>query len=245
MKNIVITGHAGFIGTHLNRVLEIMNSMDREPRMVHYFDLKNGHDILDESLPKADFIFHLAAQTSVQDSVEDPMRDAETNIIGTIKILRENPQAKIIMTGSAAAKNPSSPYGISKLSQELYAQIIHKNTVICRLPNVFGEDDNGVIGKFLKLPVCRINGDGLQRRDFVHVDDIALGLAKAMIWNPGVYEFGSGRSVSILDIAKATGKPIEFAPALKDEIRVSVCQNTTPDWKPKMEVINFIKNYKK
>lgn len=242
MKTIVVTGHKGFIGEYLLRALEALYNGSSEQVTCHTFDLKAGQDILDVAIPKADVIFHLAAQTSVQESVQEPMYDAMTNIAGTIKVLKENPQARVVITGSAASKDPKSPYGISKLAQELYAHVIHSNAVVCRLPNVFAENDNGVVGKFLKMPVCRVTGDGLQTRDFVHVEDICVGLLRAMDWAPGSYELGSGRSVPILELAKATGKEIKHVEALPGEIRESVCENTTPDWKPAIDVIEFIKN---
>lgn len=243
-KEIVITGHKGFIGTHLLGALEAFYSRIPGSDVVcHTFDKLTGKDILDEAIPKADYIFHLAAQTDVQESFQDPMYDAMTNIAGTIKVLKENPEARVVITCSAASKDPKSPYGISKLAQSLYAQVIHTNAVVLILPNIYGEGDHGVVGKFLKMPICRVNGDGLQVRDFVHVEDIVVALMRAMDWAPGVYELGSGEGTSILSLAQATGKEIKHMPALEGEIRESVLKNEAPDnWKPAINVIEYIKS---
>ena len=243
MKHIVITGDHGFIGGHLKKALEAFYNGAKQEVAITLADIKDGSDILDISIPKADVIFHLAAQTSVQESTKNPMYDAMTNIAGTIKVLLENPEARVIITGSCASKDPKSPYGISKLAQERYAQVIHSNAVVCRLPNVFAEDDNGVVGKFLKEPEITINGSGEQTRDFVHVEDICVALLRAESWPVGAYELGSGTSHRITDLALATGKPVRYGEGLAGEIEHSVCENTTPDWKPAIDVIDFIKNH--
>ena len=244
MKKIVITGAKGFIGKRLYRALvDIYGSKDAETVELHRYDLKDGTDILDVVIPKADIIFHLAAQTDVQESQRDPMYDAMTNIAGTIKILKENPDAKVIITGSVASKDPQSPYGVSKLAQELYAHVMHKNVVICRLPNVFGEDGQGVISKFIKpSEKITVNGDGEQIRNFVHVDDVVKGLLKAVEWPAGDYELGSDKHYTIRQLAEATGKIVQPGDALPGEIYTSKAINTTPDWKPEIDPIEFIKS---
>jgi UDP-glucose 4-epimerase len=239
-KKIIITGGQGFIGSKLKAELikRFGDSIELDT-----FDLKGGNDILFQSVDKCDFLFHLAAQTSVQESVISPAQDCATNILGTIRVLQENPEARIILTGSCASLDPKSPYGISKLAQELYTLNIHKNSVVCRLTNVFSSDDHGVVNAFLNSDILKVNGDGLQTRDFVHVEDVIDGLIKAMEWQPGAYELGSGKSTTILDLAKATGKPIEHMPELPGEIKESKCFNTTPNWYPKIDVLDFIKSF--
>ena len=239
MITIGITGNKGFIGTALKEAIVKKYEKTDDQVRCYLLDLP-GFDLLHMNAPKVDVLFHLAAQTDVQKSIEDPMVDAKVNILGTIKILKHNPDAKIIIAGSAATDNPQSPYGVSKLAQELYATILHKNAVICRFPNVFAENDHGVVGKFINKKECWVNGDGKQTRTFVYVGDVAEGLIKAMDWKPGVYNFGGAKPVSILALAKATGKKIIFNPALPNEIRKSEMQNTTPNWKPKVDVKNYI-----
>jgi len=235
---IAITGHLGYLGQYLlQKLVSIYSNIN-----IYTYDVVSGKNILNDEIFKSDYIFHLAAQTSVQESFNDPMYDAITNILGTIKILKENPKSKILITCSAASKDPKSPYGISKLAQSLYAQIIHSNAVVLILPNIYGEGGHGVVETFLKSPIVRVNGDGKQVRDFVHVNDIVAALIRAMDWKPGVYELGSGEGTTILALAKATGKEIKHMPALEGEIRESVLKNEAPDgWKPAINVVEYIK----
>ena len=80
-------------------------------------------------------------------------------------------------------------------------------------------------------------GDGLQTRDYVHVDDLVQGLLKAQNWPIGEYFMGSGKSVTVLELAK--GKQIDFQPERK-EAREAIVPNTTPDWIPKIDVFEYI-----
>jgi nucleoside-diphosphate-sugar epimerase len=82
-----------------------------------------------------------------------------------------------------------------------------------------------------------IYGDGEQTRDYVHVDDIVSGLYKAQDWEAGEYFLGSGVKTNLLQLAE--GKVVHFKPARK-EARESVLPNTTPNWKPTINVLDYI-----
>jgi len=237
MKKIVVTGHKGFIGRYLTEELS---------RLGHSFygmDLKESEEqnVVLHSTPPCDTIFHLSAQTSVPDSMENPFYDAVNNILATIRILKDNPNAKIIVASSVASIEPESPYGVSKLAIEKYAHILHKNCVVCRFPNVFAEDDHGVMTRFINEKEITVYGDGTQTRDMVYVGDIVKGLMQAVNWPAGTYEFGSEKSCSVLDMAKATGKNITFADKRAGDKQDSIGKNTTPNWKPVVDPIGFIR----
>ena len=83
-----------------------------------------------------------------------------------------------------------------------------------------------------------VRGDGKQTRGYVHVDDIVKGLVMARDWKRGEYWMGSGKSLSVLDLAK--GKEIEFVSAIKEPGEVDV-PNTTPNWEPKINPLEYIK----
>lgn len=243
MMRIAITGDRGFIGRHLYRALAAFYGHQPEAMVrVDCIDLKDGGDILDAKVPEADVIFHLAAQTDVMQSVRDPMHDAMTNIAGTIQVLKENPHARVIIPGSAAAVAPESPYGVSKRAQELYAHVLHQNAVVCVLPNIYGENGHGVVEAFLRDEKPTVYGDGMQTRQFLHVEDAVVALMRAMELPRGTYFCGGTPARTVLELAEATGKEYEHAPAREGEVRDSHIANTMPDWKPAIDVIEYIQS---
>ncbi len=168
-------------------------------------------DILDDLLTlKAaqgvDGIVHLAANTGVGPSVEDPRADMEANVIGTFNMLeaaRQNNVKRFVFASSGApvgeceppiheelAPHPVSPYGASKLAGEGYCSSFYRTfgveTVALRFGNVYGPGSghkNSVVAKFIKQAadgqVCEIFGDGNQTRDFIFIDDLVEAIIKA------------------------------------------------------------------
>lgn len=236
---ILVTGASGQIGSYVFESLA-----DREE--VIGVDLKECPvkdlraffvlgDLRDEEIARklvkdADVIIHLAAQVSVERSWEDPVFDAENNLIATINLLKFCDGQKFIYFSSAAVygnpvyvpvdedhpKNPLSPYGASKLAGEYYCRVYSEKVepVIIRPFNVFSPrmDPNspysGVISKFISqvkrgLPPV-IFGDGKQTRDFVHVKDVVEFVKIAMKRGESceAYNVGTGKETSILDLAK-------------------------------------------
>lgn len=240
---ILITGSSGFIGSHLK---EYLWEQDKDYELV-LCDKKHGsqYDILKlEHWPKVDAVIHLAAQTDVQSSIADPLNDAEDNILAIIRLALAYPDTKIIYAGSAASLSINSPYGLSKKTGAEYIKLLCKDYVICNFPNVFGEGGAGVVSKFLEANTVQINGDGLQTRDLVYVNDICMALEKALKWEVGEYFLGSNKGYTILELAEATGKRIVFNPALEGEVRHSKIINSTPDWTATEDVIEYIKKNK-
>ena len=161
-------------------------------------------DILDETkIYKAahsvDTIVHLAANTGVGPSVEDPRSDCMNNVLGTFNMLeaaRKNKVKRFVFASSGApigeveppiheelAPHPVSPYGASKLAGEGYCSAYYKTfaveTVILRFGNVFGPGSyhkSSVIAKFIKQALnnqtLEIYGDGKQTRDFIYIQDL-------------------------------------------------------------------------
>lgn len=226
---ILVTGHTGFIGSRLFRKLEAIG-----------VDVREGNNLLTCDLPKdIDVIYHLAAQSSVESSWHDPLHDLD-NIRLTARLVKEYPDAKIIYANSCASMNVSSPYGFSKWASGEYLGHFHRNYVSCIFPNIYGDDINGksVVDLFRGREHVTVFGDGLQTRDYVHVDDIVEGLLKAQNWPVGEYLMGSGISTNVLELAQ--DKSITFAPARKEDREV-VVPNTTPDWVPKYKVLEYMK----
>lgn len=174
-------------------------------------------DILDAPLAKAvtqraDIVVHLAANTGVAPSVEDPIADGKTNVVGTLNMLeacRAENVGRFIFASSGAplgvqspplneemAPHPASPYGASKLAGEGYCSAYFHSfgidTVALRFGNVYGEGSgkkNSVIAKFIKQAMAgvplEIYGDGTQTRDFIHISDL-IGAVRAAAVTPDV-----------------------------------------------------------
>src|SRR5262249_51113514 len=172
------------------------------------------------------------AQTDVQTSVRDPGRDADVNVVGTVKVLEaaQRSGARVVFTSTGGAiygecvdpalewmpRSPGSPYGIAKLCGEEYLtgfNRIHGTTnVVARLGNVYGPRqspslEGGVVSIFLdrmhRGEQTGIFGDGLQGRDFVYVGVVADALLAAGAHEGGVFNIGSGVETTVLDLHRA------------------------------------------
>ena len=162
-------------------------------------------DILDEELALraaegADVIVHLAANTGVMPSIENPRADCMSNVIGTFNYLeaaRHNGVGRFVFASSGGTTigeaeppiheemvpHPVSPYGASKLAGEGYCSAYFRTfgveTVALRFGNVYGPlsgHKNSVVARFIKRAsngqVLEIYGDGTQTRDFIYVGDL-------------------------------------------------------------------------
>lgn len=222
---ILITGHKGYVGSRL---------LKRFPEAM----VLNG-DIMSATLPDADIVYHLAAYASVFESWNRPV-DYLENLRTTVRLTHAYPNAKIIHAGTCAAENPeASPYAFSKRAAADYLKMYHKNWTNLIFPNIYGDSPRSVVDIFKRKDELTIWGDGLQVRDYVHVDDIVEALVRAKDWESGEYSLGSGKGTTVLELAQATGKPINYADAVKEQ-REAIIPNTTPDWKPTVDVLEYI-----
>ncbi|MBW2248379.1 MAG: SDR family oxidoreductase [Deltaproteobacteria bacterium] len=157
MKNILVTGGAGFIGSHLVR--EMLNRGDRVRVLdnlstgskanlagldVDFIegDIRNAA-VVQESVKDVDFIFHLAAFISVAGSMEDPLACYDANLNGSLNVLMQASKAgvqRVVLASSAAVYgesesivaenhplNPQSPYASSKLAMEQAAKLFSQS----------------------------------------------------------------------------------------------------------------------
>lgn len=228
---IFVTGHKGFIGSYLMKHLDAIG-----------IDLKDGNDILTCELPDADVVIHLAAQAGVISSMDNPVKTVNTNITGTVRLLKRYKHSKFIFasTGGAIQDEILSPYGLSKFCGEEFVKMMNLNYVILRFSNVYGKGSRSVVDKFLNSSELTIYGDGLQTRTFVYVDDLVNGILQAIQWRSGEYYFGTDQTHTILEIAKATKKPYVFERARLGELHQSSVKNTTPGWKATTDVMEYI-----
>jgi UDP-glucose 4-epimerase len=182
--NILVTGGAGFIGSHIvdayiknNHNVVIIDDMSKgqkefiNPKATFYHKSISDTDLADIlKNEKIEVINHHAAQISVSDSVKNPVKDAELNIIGTLQLLQNAVEFgvdKFIFASTGGAiygeqdyfpakedhpQKPTSPYGLSKLSVEGYLRFYKEQyglkSIIFRYGNVFGprQNPNGEAG---------------------------------------------------------------------------------------------------
>ena len=190
--------------------------------------------------PGTDAIVHLAAETSVLGSVERPALVHRANVEMTAALLelaRERQVVTFVLASTNAVVGPCeetiterlplaplTPYGATKAAAEMllsgYSGSYGMRTPVLRLTNVYGPgmlDKDSFIPRLMRAAATdegvQIYGDGRQRRDLVHVSDVAraFGLAVAG-WPSGPVIIGSGRSHTVTDLAVAareiTGRPI-------------------------------------
>ncbi len=204
-----------------------------------------------------DVVNHHAAQVSVTRSVADPVGDARTNILGSLALLgfavrfgvrrfifasscAVYGEADWRPTPESAPPGPLSPYGLAKRVVEdylrLYGDLTGLEWVALRYANVYGprakpHTEAGVVTVFateiLRGRRPTVFGDGLQTRDFVYVDDVVEANLRALDRGAGVFNIGTGRETSVLELfrmlARITGfeAPPAFEPARPGEVRFS------------------------
>ena len=295
MKKCLVTGGAGFIGSHIvEKLLEmghLVTVIDNESSDGHdeyYWDSRaTNHkvDITDLEAIKPlfkgiDVVYHLAAMVSVQESVEKPLPTFITNALGTANVLEASRLAgvdRFVYSSTSACygenpvpsvedmrEDPLNTYAIGKLSGEHlvrnYHQLYGMKTVTFRYTNVYGDRSRHtgsyapVISIFLKqkragqpLTIC---GDGLQKRDFIHVDDVASANCFVSYGNMDrwgeTYNIGYGENWTIKEIADAISDEQVHLPARDGEMKETLADITKIKqdciWKPKVNVFDWIRS---
>ena len=231
-KTVLLTGYKGFIGEYLTPYIN--------PDIV--IDLKDGENILSCPLPDADVVIHLAAQPGVINSMKDPVHTVNNNITGTVRLLTHYKNAKFIFasSGGTIQETIESPYGLSKFCGEEFVKLMSDNYVILRFANVYGKGSRSVADKFLNNDIT-IYGDGSAERTYVYIDDLIRGIKQSLSWPQGTYYFGSDQTYTVKEIAEVVGKPIKYEGWRKGELRNANLKNTTPDWQPTKDLMEYIK----
>jgi UDP-glucose 4-epimerase len=226
----LVTGGAGFIGSNLAgrlladghrvTVLDNFSSGYRSnlgalggARIVEG-DIRDGAAVA-KAMEGAGVVFHLAASVGNKRSIDNPILDAEVNVMGTLRVLEAARSAgvrKLVASSSAGIfgelktlpigerhpAEPDSPYGASKLCAEketlAFGRLFGMETVCLRYFNVYGPNQRfDAYGNVIPIFVfqmlagerLKIFGDGWQTRDFVHVRDVVEANIRAAA-APGV-----------------------------------------------------------
>ena len=292
---ILVTGGAGFIGSHIVEylvqrgddvtILDNLNTgkIENLSKVNNDINFVNGdireYKLLERLVSDSDGVFHEAALASVQQSLKMQDEYFDVNVSGTeniLKLAKEYGFKVVYASSSSVYGNPKqipikesddrstvNPYAQTKLETELLAEKYSEmgvKVIGLRYFNVFGKRQSkeyaGVIKLFLdriqqrKPP--KINGDGLQTRDFVYIDDVVKANILAMDSDIN-YKFlnvGSGLPISILDLANlvidASGlslKPI-YCPALSGDIKTTQADLASIKkllgWQPKTKLRDWL-----
>ena len=234
----------------------------------HNFNLQHIYDF-DSYMENPDVVFHLAALARIQPSIKNPTIAIQNNFDSTLNILEwaRKDNIPVVFAGSSSFHHGlwGSPYAWSKFAGEqlceLYNKVYNLPTAICRFYNVYGPhqieggDYAAVIGIFERQyknnEPLTITGDGEQRRDFTHVDDIVDGLIrcgeKINKVSGEEFELGSGINFSINEVANMFGDDYskEYIPARDGEYEMTLCTddkaNKLLGWNPKNNINDYIK----
>ena len=242
------------------------------------------YNLMSSAMKDVDFVFHLAAEARIQPSIENPINAVSINDLGTATVLqcaRENQVKKVMFSSTSAAygrndspnvetqyPDPLNPYSVTKLNGEnlckMYTQLFGLRTVIFRYFNVYGprQPVRGqyapVLGIFKRQKDAgeelTIVGDGNQRRDFVHVEDVARANVMAALGDPSgevygeVYNVGTGQNFSVNEIAEMFQHPKTYIAPRPGEARVSLANNqkirNTFGWSPTHDLEKWVDSQK-
>jgi UDP-glucose 4-epimerase len=287
---VLVTGGAGFIGSHLvdrliqegHQVVVVDNLSTGKKKNIHKDAKFYKMDILSNRLErifqkeKPEVVSHHAAQMDVRRSVADPTFDAQSNIIGLLNLLEcavKNGARRVVFASSGGAiygeqqifpasedhpTHPLSPYGVSKLSSEhylyYYQNVCGLEYTALRYSNVYGprQDPFGEAGvvaifaqKLLKGEQPIINGNGMQTRDYVFVEDV-IEANMAVIHGQinDTFNVGTGKETSVnqlfrhlLDITSAKVKEIHGPEKKGEQVRSSLDYQKIHkilDWEPRV-----------
>jgi len=234
----------------------------------HFKDKK-----MDDIMNDVDIIFHMAALPRIGPSFKNPKEVCDVNVGGTQNILdlARKYEIPVVYAGSSSFWGGvyKNPYTFSKWQGEelckMYEMIYGLNVTICRFYNVYGDfmpiegEYRTVIPIFLEQyragESLTITGDGEQRRDFTHVDDIVDAMMKVVQLNQwgSVYELGRGENHSINEVAEMfrfgdkphDTPPIKYIDPIPGEVRNTLCKSELArkklKWNPKINLKEWIK----
>ena len=238
------------------------------------------YKVMKNAFTNVNYVFHLAAESRLQPAIENPIQAVHKNCVGTATILQCAREAGVkrfvySSTSSAYGNNPYpnvetqpddclNPYSASKVAGEkfckMYTDLYGLETVILRYFNVFGQRSPTrgqyapVIGIFDRQKnnnePLTIVGDGSQKRDFIHVEDVARANYIAATVDLGnhvgeVFNIGSGKNYSIKDIADVISDNQVFISKRDGEMETTLADITKVEsvmgWKPEIDVLEWIK----
>jgi len=301
MSRCIVIGGGGFIGSRVvdrllktgREVLVLGRSSIPTKNLPRCTDYISG-DASDRKtlrllLKKGFEVINLANSTVPKTSYEDPLHDLLSNLPANIALLEECVAVgikKLVMVSSGGAvygpvetlpisewapNRPVSPYGISKLSSDLYTLMFHRNTglpaLVVRPANAYGEfqqsgKGQGFIAEAIDAAIggreIQIYGEMGTIRDYIHVDDVAAGIIAALDHgeNGGVYNIGTGvgtSNVGVIEHLSSLAAPFGISVVCKKlpsrifDVPANILDSTSlreiSGWKPLVTLNEGIKQF--
>jgi UDP-glucose 4-epimerase len=292
-----VTGGAGFIGSNLvKRLLDLDHNvivLDNESSKYinspvwdeRAFNCKldiTNYENTKMIYKNIDYVFHLAAEVRIQESIQNPIRTFEKNVVGTTTVLqcsKEMNVKRVILSSTSSVygnnnlpniesqiEDALNPYSVSKLAAEkickMYYDLYNLETISLRYFNVYGNnqpqkgDYAPVVGIFKRQKdnneLLTIVGDGDQRRDFIHVDDVVSANILAATKNIDkeflgtAFNIGTSKNNSINEIAKMFNHKTINLPNRPGESKITLADNSKAKnilgWSPTVNIEDWIIN---
>jgi len=207
---IVVTGSDGYIGS------AVMEKLEARGIDIGVWDIRKP---MLSPMESVTCVVHLAALVRVGESVKLPLEYYDTNVNGTMNVIRAFPNAKMVFASTGAAFSPDSPYAHSKVVAEQIIKDSCSEYTIFRFYNVGGGRPTNPEG----LPLCIKNAilnqetftifgddydtkDGTCVRDYVHVDDIVDAIIMAVESPAAMTDYeplGSGESYTVMEYVES------------------------------------------
>ncbi|MFX1446902.1 MAG: GDP-mannose 4,6-dehydratase [Promethearchaeota archaeon] len=295
-KSVMITGAAGFIGSHLTEILLKHNNFlilidnfneyypgkeEQLQKILNNYEQNREYKLLKADLVEnstfnkinheIDYIFHLAAQAGVRYSIDNASEVTSNNIVGTVNVFEyasKTPSLRKLIYASSSSvygnplytpvdenhpKNPISPYAVSKLCGENYANLYFREynlpVTILRFYTVYGprgRPDMAIktfFSQMLQNKEILIYGDGTQKRDFTYISDIIDGLILAGENEKSsgeIFNIGGSNPISINELVSKmynivkVEKKIRFIEKQKGDVNI-----THSDISKARRILNF------
>jgi nucleoside-diphosphate-sugar epimerase len=246
---ILVTGAAGFIGSHV--VDRLAADERRDVRAVDRVDADLATADLDPLLDGVDVVIHLAARPGVRPSWDEFESYVADNVVGTERLLAAAGRAGTVerfvyassssVYGNAtgypttedALPAPVSPYGVTKLAGEHLCRAFDVAVVVLRYFTVYGPRQRPDMAFHRMIaaalgdgPPFPLYGDGSQVRDFTYVDDVVTAtLAAAQDAVTGTFNVAGGSSTSVAEVLDVVGRltgtpvPVDRRPAQPGDVR--------------------------
>ena len=232
-RKILITGGAGYIGTELEKYLtadwfeyDVDICDPASPSIPPLIETSLAEHLRSDDIKNYHGIVHLAALSGIIPCQEEPAKAVRKNLLTAFNVFLEAAKFKIpcVFTSSQAAKTPTtSSYAMHKRMIELMAEDLNSKgaqITVFRMTNIYGGEEyldrkNTVIKQFVTAYAegrpLKIDGDGHQERDFLHVDDVCVYIERALNhFVPDPIDIGTGLGTSINGLANFFGDhPIE------------------------------------